>query len=112
MFTVYEKACLLALIQAEKESDAYQNRYTEKMREILNSAEEKLLPKSEQKEYEIEEDCAWDREYFEWVPTKWQCGCCHERVKKTDTVCWNCRSKLKPKEALIRINSSCDCATV
>ena len=50
----------------------------------------------ENKTYEIDVDCMWDREYMEWVPTIYQCGCCHVRVNKTDTICPHCRSKLNP----------------
>ena len=55
------------------------------------------MAQKEIKEYEIVEDCMFDREYGTWVPTIWQCECCHAKVKKTDTECWHCRSKLKPK---------------
>ena len=48
----------------------------------------------EEKEYEIEEDCMWDREHMEYVTTMYQCGCCHAKVGKNDTICWHCRSKL------------------
>lgn len=59
---------------------------------------EKRIPccsTAEQKEYVIEADCMYDRERFEWVPTRWQCGCCHAEVQRTDTECWHCRSKLR-----------------
>lgn len=51
--------------------------------------------------FEIYEDCMWSREYFEWVPTRWLCGCCHADVDRTDTKCWHCNSKLIPKSEKI-----------
>ena len=54
----------------------------------------------EEKEYEIEEDCMWDRERMEYVTTMYQCGCCHAKVEKNDTICWHCRSKLSRRKTV------------
>lgn len=36
----------------------------------------------EEKEYEIKEDCMWDREHMKYVTTVYQCGCCYAQVEK------------------------------
>lgn len=63
--------------------------------ELLRTKQEDEMLK--QKEYDIEADCMYDREHFEWVTTGWQCGCCHAQVQRTDTECWHCKSKLRRK---------------
>lgn len=54
----------------------------------------------EEKEYEIKEDCMLDREHMEYVATMYQCGCCHAKVGKNDTICWHCRSKLSQRKTV------------
>ena len=61
------------------------------------------MQNEDNKIYEIVEDCMYDRERFEWIPTIWQCSCCHATVSKTDDRCWHCRAKLKYEERLYRI---------
>lgn len=51
---------------------------------------------SEDREYKICYECMWDREYFEWVPTRWCCECCGANVTRTATKCWRCGCKLIP----------------
>lgn len=78
----------------------YQDKKTEALIDRITNALDESYELPEEKEYEIKEDCAWDREYMRYVPTVYQCGCCHAKVNKNDTMCWHCRSKLKPKNLI------------